>query len=290
MLRRRRHWNKFRGLPSTPEVGTIANFLLAIEKALYAEIGPVDSTRFLPVLPALPGSSQDDLADAMEYAGFDLSSAQIRSDCGGCTDINAVFAGMGRGLCKDHCQQEKCQLEERSMSWSFVLSLIFDNASLTVSQSAIRSAYISIETSHKTYFELGAGHIPESEQDQQLFWQRIRDAVVAVGSQADDISDILIRGENADEPTFIDTVKDAVAELFPNQPEKPKQLFAETSDPSWDPIFVAARGAAELDKRAQDVRRELDSVDYERLDRQSNPLILGEGFNGDNQVVLDYLG
>lgn len=103
-----RWWNKKRGHPATTDVGALASLLVALKlsttEALSQPVDHVAVTR-----PSIAASTQEDLDDAMEYAGLHGWVGDSRGyQPHHVVESQAAFAGNGNGLCTSYTDVLKC--------------------------------------------------------------------------------------------------------------------------------------------------------------------------------------
>lgn len=113
----------------------------------------------------------------------------------------------------------------------------------------MQSAYQSLLEKETTRFDLGLENLSHNGNASQEYWSRMHAAIVEVGQSAyRPLNTLLLIGEDADSPDFARTVKDAVRELIqdPSTQYTPRLLV------EVEPLWLAARGAAEFVKRTQE--------------------------------------
>jgi hypothetical protein len=164
----RRRLNKHCGLPSTPEVGTIAALLNQLRITIDDKLGPGCCKKALPAIPSLPGLSEEDLYDAMEYAGLVMLSTH-KHTTSVASETSASFAGMGYGLCGHYDNVDACDNEEADMPVSHILALSLSNASFSATYTYMRTAYRSLIEKEAIRFDLGLDHLQDSEYEGSLY-------------------------------------------------------------------------------------------------------------------------
>jgi hypothetical protein len=217
--------------------------------------------KVLPAIPQLPGLwriAEHDLTDALEYAGLGRLSTHkhIPKDV---SETSATLAGLNYGLCMDYNHVDKCEDEENHDARFHVLTLSLSQTAFTATCSLMRSAYIDGPLRDITSFDLGLRNVPKDEIGKERYWKDIRNAIVDVGRKpVGPLRYILLVGEDADNPIFGRVVKDALRSLIPAaEIEKSEVVFSglnarSSSLNAYSPLYVAARGAAEFAKRAQE--------------------------------------
>ncbi|PGH34118.1 hypothetical protein GX50_03081 [[Emmonsia] crescens] len=289
-----RRLNKGRGLPATPDVGTLAVLFENLRLAVDDELGEGSCTRALFALfPTLPGLTYEDFLDAVEYASLDRVESPYSQDY--VSEVSAASGAMGFGICRNYTDVYGCLDEESWMPYEQRLFLSFTNTSFTAINSYFRSAFYPHPTSTQLRFDLGRASFPDNDEDaQRIYWQRIRDTIVKVGLQGLALPSVLfLVGDHAADPMFQKTLDEALQDMFPRHRddvaglrrtlEERGQDVVETS--SLDYSFLGARGAANFAKRSLEAPRfcwEPPGCDAYRYQPSSIPF---SGVRGE-QVVL----
>jgi hypothetical protein len=185
----------------------------------------------------------------MEYAG--LVTIRTHKHIGTTvSETSAAFAGMGYGLCEHYNNCDTCENEEADMPHHMTLALSFTHESFSASYIYMQSAYRNNADTEEIHFDLGFKHLSASQNDHPIYWTKIRDTIIRVGRTAPaEITELLLLGEDANNKMFLAIVQDALRELIPEIPPNMRTLFLE-SQVTFDPTFIAARGAAEFAKRS----------------------------------------
>jgi len=250
--RAKRRWNKLLGRPSTPEVGTIAKLVENLRFVVEDKLEPISMKKVLITIPYLPGLSYEDLQDAAEYAGLTLLTTH-KNIPDQVSEVSAAFAGSGHGLCEHYDDLDSCEDEEADMPYSQILALSLSQTSFSAAYTFMQSAYRSIIEKETTRFDLGLMHCPTTDEEKEaLYWSQVQDSIVKVGrATRERLTVLLILGEDGTNRAFIRTVKDALRELHSNT-EASTVFVSGSGNGEIDPLYVAAKGAAELAKRAQE--------------------------------------
>jgi len=247
-LQVKRRLNKLRGLPATRDVGIIASLISELRDAVDSQLGDGATSKVLPTLPTLPGLRQEDLSDAMEYAGLSLlvTHKHYGAYAG---ETSSAFAGMGFGLCEHYEKCYTCEAEEAHMPFSHVLALSLSQNSFSAAYTYMQSAFESFHESEIMRFDLG---LEEEVDDRDWYWSQIRESIVTVGRTAQrPLNTVVLLGEDGDNPHFIEVVQEVLLELdlVGHGMRVSNQRMRERA--AADPLYIAARGAAEFAKRAQ---------------------------------------
>ena len=254
-----RQWNKLLGRPSTTEVGIIADLIRSLHTAADQKLGLSSTKRALLSTPNLPGLSLEDLQDAMEYTGLTMLSTHKHIG-DKVSVVSAAFAGSYHGLCEHYEDIDACEDEEAAMPIAHILALSLSQTSFSAAYTYMQAAYRSILEKEATRFDLGLQDLPPGgegpEEKKALYWSSIRETIIDIGRASRGTLDTLfLLGEDANNPDFIRTVQDALRVLLPNTPPQviSTMLSSEKQDgDELEPLYLAARGAAEFAKRAQE--------------------------------------
>ena len=215
----------------------------------------------------LPGLSWEDVSDALEYSGLtgvvgnDHHSYPVSETC-------ASFAGTGYGLCKHYNHPHRCEDEEYDMPSFHVLTLSFSRVSFDVESSYMQYAWESLSNRQIFRFDLGFDNLPHDQNDREVYWENIRKTIVDTGKALDmPLGHLLLLGDVVDNPQYIGTVQDALMELLPHESTRASILqFSKIHQP-LDPLYIAARGAAEFAKRIQEAPQECKESRHCRKNR-----------------------
>ncbi|KLJ11902.1 hypothetical protein EMPG_12955 [Blastomyces silverae] len=296
-----RNRNKSRGLPATPDVGTLAALFDALRLAVDDKLGQGScTTRVLFTLfPWLPGLTSEDFLDAVDYTGLELIASPYGPDS--VSEVSAASGAMDYGVCRNYTDVYGCLDEELyTLPYRQRLFLSFTNASLTAINTYFRSAFVPNPTSRQVRFDLGRASCPEdadADADaQRIYWRQIRDTIVKVGLEGIELpSALLLVGEHAADAMFQRTLDEALRDMFPTHRgdvdglrwslEKRGREQNSREASSLDYAFLAARGAAGFAKRALEAPRfcwEPPECDANRARPSSTSFSGGYG----EQVVL----
>ena len=258
MRQAKRRWNKLLGRPSTPEVGTIAKLISKIHTVLDEKLEPYVTKKALVAVPSLPGLSHEDLQDALEYTGLTIliTHKHISNKV---SEVSAAMAGSGYGLCEHYENLDACETEDADMPVSHILALSLSQTSFSAAYTYMQAAYESDIEKETIHYDLGLQNFPtnkgDTREEEALYWSRMRAAIVEVGhASRGALTTLLLLGEDANNPGFIRTVQDALRELFPDASAQNilAVLLSGKQNSDVTPLYLAARGAAEFAKRAQE--------------------------------------
>jgi hypothetical protein len=183
---------------------------------------------------------------ALRYAGIqplgeDVSHLSL-------VPASAAAAASGIGLCDSYTELDICDVEEAHLPDSRVLAIEYTGASLTVSLAPFQASRSSFDWMLRRDWDLGADSLPTTPEESKLYWSQVRDKIqelpLAVSRKS--ITHVLLMGEAALDETFLETMRDALHDVLPDE------LVSRAADCGAifvDPTFAAARGAAEFAKR-----------------------------------------
>ncbi|PGH11419.1 hypothetical protein AJ79_04920 [Helicocarpus griseus UAMH5409] len=236
---------KRRGLPATPDVGTLATLFKSLRLAVDDKLGK-GSCKHAPfaMFPELPGLTYEDFLDAVEYAGLERVESSYGQDY--ISEISAASGAMGYSICRNYTYAYDCLREESHMWRTQKLYLSYTNMSLTAVNTFYDVACLISKTSRQVRFDLGRSSLPTNgdEDMQHMYWWRIRDAIVQVGLEELGLPTALfLVGEYADDPLFLKTVNEALRDIFPR----------DKSDTNG--LKLGAMGAAEFAKRSLEIQK-----------------------------------
>jgi hypothetical protein len=242
--RAKRRRNKSRGLPATEEVGTIANVLIQLRAMAEESLGhSINAT--VAATPPLPGLTEEDLDDAMEYAGLKL--VRRYNFYGPVHEAAAAIAGAGHGLCADPKDIESCEDEERYMRGFGLLSLSFTDFLLSLEWDVCSAAHRCWVIRTEPNFGLGLRY-RYLYPDPVVYWNEVHKWIYEfVRPNAQGIDRLQLLGDKASNEDFLDALRHALRDL------EPKLAVTLDESEKLDPLSLAAKGAAEFAKRFQEM-------------------------------------
>lgn len=160
------------------------------------------------------------------------------------------------------------------MQTSHILALSLTHHSLSAGYTYMSAAYRSVLEASSTRFDLGLEHLSSCSKASEIdrctahYWAQIHDVITRIGRTAlRPLTTLLLLGEDAQNSDFVHTVQEALRELLPDASAEEIAAMvrvlgerevgsdgdiAGSGSQKWDPLYVAARGAAEFAKRAQE--------------------------------------
>ncbi|KAM0255870.1 hypothetical protein ACHAQJ_005375 [Trichoderma viride] len=267
----RRSINKKLSRPATPDVGTLADMLVALRNATSLALA-VDNTQLDRVtvsLPPIPGLAEYDLSDALEHVGLRpwLSSNLPRPKIGWpplpggglylehLTEGHAVFAAHKHGLCESYKNLFHCEDEEDKMPLEIVLVAGFAKGDLRAEAMRIKAPFNWFQKVTASFVDLKLGlDAMDSFESEPAFWRHVRARLEAlVTTLPMRLTMVLLTGEEATYPGFLGALRDALeGGLGGNGEGQALVVDGESSGSVIDAAFAAARGSAQYSRWRQE--------------------------------------
>jgi hypothetical protein len=236
----RQAWRDFRkkvGLPASGDVGTISNMVKALREQASNFVSEPFSVAaiFAPHLAALYG---EDLHDAFEYLSLGHLEFYPFWNLQPIPSTVAAYAGNGQGLCVNYTDTTACDREEARISRRYALAVSYTHSGLITSQAKVALAYGIEEIPSLENLQLGY-----DARHKEAYWENVRHMLwyPVVGSPPlRNVSMVLLQGDTAKQPRFREILDKVVDDIIHVRPD----IFDQ------EPIFSAAKGTAELAKRA----------------------------------------
>jgi hypothetical protein len=256
------------GLPASRDSTVLSGFLRTVRSAIEAKI-EVPISRIAPAFPRLAPHVQQDIQEALSLTG--LSSTRVDTGHGDTIvyeEANAAYAGRGHGVCEEWSFKSDCLSAKWPAKKQSVLYFNFDNSSFSVGAMSIQNAF----QEHAIYLhgmdaKLGWWNLPVYETPRAEFWAKIHNMILEVLTPMSmPPSRIVLLGEHGADKKFEDVVKDAMWDKF-EEFDVELMLSATTKT---DVGTLAARGAAELGWRDEEMKRHLEA--YRDKDDQVDEL------------------
>lgn len=200
-------------------------------------------------VPHLIALYTEDVQDAAEYLGLIyIPDVQYWWRSGIFPESGAAYAGNGFGYCENYTDISSCDEENQhpihQPSNEVVLSISYSKTMLT-SMLSIESMHFAREGTdyfRKVDMELGWDRRNDNP-NKEYYWEAVRQAILHPVLAADHIrwktEKVIVYGECAMDEDFQKMLQDLIDKTFEERPP----VFQK------DPVFVAARGAAEMAKR-----------------------------------------
>jgi hypothetical protein len=234
----------------------LGQMLLATKNTVATRFG-LDIHSALILIPNL-ARFQDPTAssvmlEALQYAGMNplpgASNRELRP-----APVAAAAAASCIGLCKSFTELDLCEYEERLLPESCILGIEYNNVSLSVFISAFQAAADGLDIIKTRAWDLGSG----AQRDTEDYWLLVKERIQHLPREWANqrITDVLVMGESSLDEEFLDVMRDALYEALTTMDMR--QFNGTLGDQQAcqgafiDPTFAAARGAAELAKRAME--------------------------------------
>ena len=235
------------GLPGSRDAAILSTFLHTLRRRLTEELdSPV--TSIAPAIFPLDRTKKRDFENALELAGLTSTVTRLGYDQIVYQDVNAAYAGLGRGLCKEWTDFLNCTYEEDILFYQDVLFLSFDNSSFaTTIQTLGRAADGFTMAGYNLNLGLGWWNLPIDEVPRARFWANIHEMIIAtVSVLSRGPNAIVLMGEHGGDEEFRDVVEAALWSVLEMDVEMMLQ-----ANKGKDAGKLAARGAAEMAWRSQ---------------------------------------
>lgn len=230
------------GFPASKDVGLLSKLIQQLRRKTEMKLGQricsvVVSSSFSIAL------YEEDISDALKYAGLEpLTDRSLQNQP---HQLSAASGGAGLGLCEHYEDLRKCKQEEKDLPYEQILVISFTEDALEVSLAAMKSAYQPFEpvNHHLIDWDLGENSLNNCSRA-DAYWMVVRRRILELGYSEypkKQITTVMLLGESAHNEEFQHNVIDALQEF---QDDLPVIHGA-------DPLYLAARGAAEYAKRAK---------------------------------------
>jgi hypothetical protein len=244
-----RYTRKAAGLPASSDVGELAQLILSLRSAVEAHLGGRKISGAVATIPHLPAMYQEDLEDAFEYAGLIYIPHYPYWYGGIFPESGAVYVGNGFGLCSNYTDPASCEEEKHNPTHQplheNVLSVSYTGSILTSTWATEGMWFAYPASDNFKVVDLGLGWDKRNENPKDsYYWEAVRDAIIKPALEANnylhkETDKVLLHGDCSTDERFQKVLKEAVEGALENKP----RVFA------LDPVYSAARGAAEMAKR-----------------------------------------
>ena len=281
----RRSFNKKVGRPATPDVKIISTMLVSLRDATYMGVTtPLD--RVAVSHPRIQGLAEADLWDALEYARLrpwvadDLPRPKVALPLptagaypSRLLESYAVFAGHGKGLCQHYKNLWQCAEEQDQvpLETTLIVGITLTDLRGEIIRTGSAFTYLQPRKGDRTFLDLELGLA--TSEDKPDFWRRVTERLqssCATVSEGFRIDTILLTGENATHPAFLQALRSALMGNGYIQRESDgwgQMPFVHEREKVVDPVFASARGAAQYARWRQEAPigcEERDKCEEER--------------------------
>lgn len=245
-----RFLRKEAGLPTSSDVGELAKLVTSLRRAVESHLDGYKISGAAVTTPNLAALYQEDLLDAFEYAGLIYISPNFPYNFGSIfSEPDAVYTGNGFGLCSNYTDQDSCEEEKRhsrNQTYQDDLFISYTTNMLTSTWSKKILGYYPPSSDVFKHVNPNLGWEMRNENpNDEYYWEAVRKALlkpVLEGSVLyhGNFSKIFLFGDCSTESRFQETLRGMIGEL-----EGKPRIY------EMDPVYLAARGASEMAKRAQ---------------------------------------
>jgi hypothetical protein len=258
----KRYLNKLMLRPASPETRILAEMVSKLSLKVVAELG----TRVKAAVVASPDRNsftEYEIEDIFDYLWIEnLMKDKHDPLFSTIYSLSASLAGYSQGLCANYTNAYYCTKEERHTPSRRILHLDFSDDGLRLSMDRSNTARQSFTPEKsEVYLRLSSDHRPEEPVDDcppvpkggYPYWNSVQTLISDfVGSTPPET--LLLTGESASDPCFIQAVKNALA-----SPTLPIPVMSKRDDSEETTrkeaeyfLFATAMGAAEMAKRRQE--------------------------------------
>ncbi|KAE9374830.1 hypothetical protein N431DRAFT_557054 [Stipitochalara longipes BDJ] len=227
------------GLPASPDVGRLSTVIkdlrTAVESRLGHEISAVTIT-----IPTIVALYEEDLRDAFAYSGLQYVEIYAYDNHRRIHDTSAAYAGHGLKSSPPVTGVELSEPKsaQGDIDREFLLLVQYTRNCLITSQTEVKGLYAE-EIPHYENFNLGYDLSHEKED----YWKSVEEAIqkpVKASYIPRRISKVLVHGESSQDPVFREVLEKAIRGITNDS----LPIYRD------DPVFVAAKGVAELGRMA----------------------------------------
>jgi hypothetical protein len=236
------------GLPASSDVGELARLISSLRSAVEEHLGRKISGA-VPTIPYLTALYQEDLEDAFEYVGLFYIPYWPLWHGGIFPETGASYVGNGFRLCTNYTDPVSCEEEKRNpphqQPQEHTLSISYTERILTSSYSSAGMFFGGPLADDFMLADFGLGWDKRHDNPKEgYYWEAVRDTIIKPALTARNawgglVDRVVVCGDCSMDDYFQKVLKQAVDDAL----EKKPGIFA------FDPVYSAARGAAEMAKR-----------------------------------------
>lgn len=225
------------GLPASPDVGRLSIAINHLRRAVETQLGQKISSVTITV-PSIVALYEEDLRDALAYSNLQYVEIFPYDNHRRIHDTGALYAGLGLDI---HSPNER----------EFYIVVQYSRNCLITSLAEVTTQFDADEYPHYENFTLGL----DASHTEDKYWDKV---AIAIQRPLKDsyvprrISKVLVHGESSRDLVFREVLERAIDGI------QDEELVPDYAD---DPVFVAAKGAAELGRRALAGREQEKGVD-----------------------------
>ena len=237
------------GLPASGDVGHLAKMLSKLRTAVEEEVVPITTAGVTTM--HLVALYDEDLHDAFEYVGLKYVTFPVGYVGRNILyETSATYAGYRYSLYSDYQSNPKAYKKEQyNITDRTTIAVLYTNDVLSVSLSAMKSAYALWEPQYRYLADFELGHRKSLAINTEDYWGKVKlklQEIMIENPDYDRPSLVMLMGDCTVDSVFRQVLSEALRELMEDMPEI---LDEEASS-------VAAKGAAEMTKRASFMRQD----------------------------------
>lgn len=236
-------------MPASSDVGELAKLITSLRSAVEAHLDGYRISGAVATIPHLAAIYQEDLKDAFEYVGLIYLPSYPYWYGGIFPESGAAYTANGFGLCSNYTDQASCEEEKRNPpnqpSHEHILSISYTTGILTSTWSLESMGFSYPGSDEFKLIDLNLGWDKRNENpNDKYYWEAVRDAILTPALKGKSFyhqnpSKIILHGDCSTDKRFQEVLGEIVNGVLGNTP----QIF------QMDPVYSAARGAAEMAKR-----------------------------------------
>ncbi|KAF4549357.1 Hypothetical protein D9617_22g067030 [Elsinoe fawcettii] len=240
-----RKWRQRFGFPASADVGTIAEMLAALrDQAELFTGGKVTSA--VVTIPHLVALYDEDIVDAFYHVGMTMSRQSFYEHL--VYESATAYAGSGFGLCSNFTDIVGCRKESYRGARDPVMIILYTREGITITVPVFDGLFSLWEPLYRLAqdWTLGSNELLARTTQEAIdeYWALVRELIFNLYTLGhfEFPSKIILKGESAEDSTFRQNVIEAL-EFVSDGRKIPPILDVE-------PMYLAAKGAAEFAKRS----------------------------------------
>ncbi|KUJ10746.1 uncharacterized protein LY89DRAFT_739739 [Mollisia scopiformis] len=231
---------------SSSDIQILGQMLLALRKSAEQHLR-IPIYLAIATHPQLPNLDHSTLQQAFNYAGLaNIESYKYFSKK--VSELSTAYAALGYGMCEHWTDIRVCELYDADFEEEYTLAISFTDTSLTLTSVSIIGAH-DLRGSNWATANLDYTSLPNLSMDQRKgneedihFWPKVREAIVTHIVKLRIPQRVILLGDQTENREFLQSVEDAFIAIGA------WQLVYQVRNITYDPLFLAARGAAEFAK------------------------------------------
>ncbi|KUJ22303.1 uncharacterized protein LY89DRAFT_777432 [Mollisia scopiformis] len=252
LWRSKRRIKKMLGQPATTQTATLSTMVSKLHKAAEIQLGSRIKAAALSQPDAVT-ITLEEVDNVFDYFGIEDLMLDNRDPLfDQLFATSAAYAGYGKGLCRNYTNLYGCGTEEYFLASKWTLFLDYTESSLDGALRSVQSARMSRAWDTFVEPELGLRRLSMYE-DEDAYWAKVEDRIREfVGSVRRPVEDLVLTGESASDPRFLEALRHAFARSSTGQETLEALEMLIQADDGPDFLYATAKGAAEFAKRRQE--------------------------------------